>query len=96
MRTVMTAKARQLALDVQDDPAPVVLPIYAILTLIGCAMAESLALFGIVIYLLSANGLAMIASAIGLLIIATRFPTEDKLAGWIANLTGQRYIPPHS
>jgi hypothetical protein len=96
IRMVMLGKLRQTLAEKPDidDPTPLVMPAFTTLTITGCAMAEGIALFSIVIFLLSANPLALIAPILAILIIATRFPTEDKLAGWTASLTGRRRLRP--
>ena len=59
------------------------------LTLIRSAMAESVGLFGVVIVLISGNRLALVGPALALVIMALGFPTRNKLADLVSNLTGR-------
>jgi hypothetical protein len=60
-------------------------------TLIGAAMAEGLSLFGIVILLVTGNWLALVAPAVGLLLILLQVPTRDRFNRFASSVTGQHW-----
>lgn len=51
---------------------------YAVITIIGCAMAEGVGLFGTVIYLVTGNKLGLVAAGVALVAILLQWPTEAK------------------
>ena len=61
------------------------------ISLIVAGLAEGLSLFGLVILMLTGNWLAIVAPAIGLLLIALRFPSNDKFNRFAASVTGQHW-----
>ncbi|MBU0617697.1 MAG: hypothetical protein KKI02_08260 [Planctomycetes bacterium] len=93
VRKVITGNLRRrwLGHAVEDVPPEELLKWFQTLTLVGAAMAEGLSLFGLVILLVTGNWLAIVAPAIGLLLIARHFPTRDKLNRFGGNVTGQHW-----
>lgn len=51
---------------------------FATLTIIAGAMVEGLALFGIVIYMVSGKTLALLAPGVAIILLATIFPSVEK------------------
>lgn len=94
IRMVILGKLRQAVADSAntDDPQTLVLPVFYQITIIGAAMAEGLSLFGLVIFLLFAAPPALIAPVLGVVLIAARFPSENKLANFTLDVTGRQPI----
>ena len=61
------------------------------LTIIGAAMAEGFALFGGVIYLVTAHPAALAGVVIGLLILSRFFPTEARFARFAEEIGGSTH-----
>ena len=76
---------------VEDVPPEELAKWFQTLTLVGAALAEGLSLFGLVILLITGNWLAIVAPAIGLLLIARHFPTRDKFNRFAGSITGQHW-----
>lgn len=93
IRKVITGNLRRrwLGHAVEDVPPEELLKWFQTLTLVGAAMAEGLSLFGLVILLVTGNWPAIVAPAIGLLLIALHFPTRDKLNRFAGSVTGQHW-----
>jgi hypothetical protein len=93
IRRVITGKLRRRWVDhaVEDSPPEGLAQAFQALSLVGPAMAEGLSLLGLVILLITGNWLAIVAPAIGLLLIAFLFPKRDKFNRFAANITGQHW-----
>jgi hypothetical protein len=90
-RKALTGRLRQqwLGHAAEDVPPHELARAFQALTLIGAAMAEGLSLFGLVIVLVTGSWPAIVAPAIGLLLIALLFPTPDKFSRFAGSITGQ-------
>ena len=75
---MMARRGRQDRLDFPDEPDPErwLKKFFAPATLISSAAAESLGLFANVVYLVTANPLALVVTGISFLLLAFRFPTQ--------------------
>ena len=62
-----------------------------ILTIIGAALAESVGLFGTVIYMVTKAQLALIAPAVALVAILACMPTRGRLEALLESLTKESY-----
>ena len=62
-----------------------------ILTIIGAALAESVGIFGTVIYMVTKAQLALIAPAVALVAILACMPTRGRLEALLESLTKESY-----
>ena len=62
------------------------LPRYFIITLLPAALAEGLAIFGVIVAFLTGNYLALIASGAGLVAMVMVFPTQDRYESFARNM----------
>jgi hypothetical protein len=60
---------------------------FQVLTIVGAAMAEGFALFATVIYLLTAANLALVGTAIGVVMLGRLFPSANALADFASEVT---------
>ncbi|MFH1747843.1 MAG: hypothetical protein ABIG44_12480 [Planctomycetota bacterium] len=60
-------------------------------TLISGALLEACGLFGAVIYLISSQNLALIATGLAILVMLTLIPTQGRLAQLVTDVTGQQW-----
>jgi hypothetical protein len=93
IRKVVTGKLRQKwsGRAVHDAPPEELAQAFLVLSLAGAAMAEGLSLYGLVILLLTGDWLAIMAPAIGLLLIVLHFPSRDKFNRFAGTVTGQHW-----
>jgi len=75
----------------QENPTEELTARYAVLTIIGSAMAEGVSLFGLVILLLTTQWFVLSIPILGLIILTFLFPTEGKLASFVFAVTGRHW-----
>jgi hypothetical protein len=75
----------------QDDPATDLFPRWMTIWLIGAAMTEAVALFAIVIFIVTGHMLAMACAAAGWLVLAAQVPRESSVRRFVQNTTGQTW-----
>lgn len=77
-----TTRRLRASLSPEDDDERILektRPAFATLTIIGAAMAEGLGLFSVVIYLLTNEATALVATAVSLSLLIKQFPSESRL-----------------
>lgn len=74
-----------------EDPTIELIPHFTTLTIIGGAMVESVSLFGCVIMLITGAWVALVAPALGFIVLSFLFPTRYRLAEFVARVTGRRW-----
>lgn len=72
-----------------DDPATELAPRYAVITIIGAALAEGPSLLGGVVVLVTGQWTALVVPAVGLVVLALLFPSQDRFASFVAQATGR-------
>jgi hypothetical protein len=90
-RAILTAARRGLArktgLDADakmDADVWELCGIYQTRLIVGCAMAEGPAFFCLIAYLIEGQWITVAAAVLGLLVMASKFPTRDRLLNWLA------------
>jgi F0F1-type ATP synthase membrane subunit c/vacuolar-type H+-ATPase subunit K len=74
-----------------EDPATELIGSFNSLTIIACALAEGLGLFGAVIMLITGAWAALAAPALALIVLTLQLPSEDKIARFVSGVTGQQW-----
>jgi len=89
LRRAVLAKLRRIsdADSTEQIPTDQTIQSFTTLTIVGAALAEGPSLFGIIIFLLSGNWLAMVAPALGLLLLAALLPTRGKFDHFTSGAT---------
>lgn len=90
LRQIVTARARAQCAEAgpDDDLMRHILPSFRTLTLVGAALAESIGLFAGVIFLLTGERAALVATAVSLALLIKQFPTQGRLIDHAARITG--------
>jgi len=89
MIVVFTLVRRVLRADLRPEN---LLARFQALTIVGGALAELPALFGVVVFLLTRQPVALLAPVLGLGALALLFPSRDKFARFVESATGSRDI----
>lgn len=90
---VITQMRRQIAKGAappsgkSPEEKTVLLPIYQTQLIIGAALLEGGAFFATIAYMLERKPIALAAAGVLLGVLLTRFPTIDRLRGWIDRQT---------
>ena len=66
-----------------EEDATSLLPIYQTQLIIGAALLEGGAFFATIAYMLERKPLALAAAGVLLAVLLTRFPTVDRVRGWL-------------
>ena len=91
LRRAIAANLRrsyQTQADRDAPPVPLVSG-YQTLTILGAARAEGPGLFGVVVFLRTGQWVALAVPAVSLAALALLFPTRDKLARFVVQVTGE-------
>lgn len=75
------------------DPTAELIGNFNSLTIIACALAEGLGLFGGVIMLITGAWASLAAPALALILLAFQLPSQDKLARFVSGVTEQQWSP---
>ena len=62
---------------------------FTTLTIIGGALAEGPSLFGIVVYWVTGDGLALVVPLVGVLVLARLYPTRGRLCTFLSRISGR-------
>jgi UPF0716 family protein affecting phage T7 exclusion len=77
------AELRQMA-----DPAPALLEPFRRLTVAGAALAEGPGFFALIVYMLTAQPLALVAAGLAGLFVAAQFPSRGRLQRFAEGVLG--------